>query len=197
MKKHNIGLVIGILLVSIGVGLLARVPYFYYRSKWVGEDLVQQMNQKIAGEVSDGKQEASAEPINNHVIGKIEIPKLSLTAPLVEGTDEEQLEVSVGHLSASVLPGKKGTSVLAAHNATWFRHIDQLKPGDTVVISTTYGVFDFQVVHTKVVHQNDEIESTSVPSVILESCYPLDAKYLTQERYLVYGELVKTKSYGQ
>src|SRR5579885_3106251 len=55
-------------------------------------------------------------PAVGTTLGLLEIPALDLTAPVVEGTTEDQLSVAVGHLSTSVLPGSTGTAVLEAHD---------------------------------------------------------------------------------
>jgi sortase A len=129
-----------------------------------------------------------------HIIGEVVIPALSLTAPLLQGTNAYQLQAAVGHLITSVMPGKPGTTLIAAHNATWFRHIDRLKPGDSIQVKTVYGVFRFEVTSSRVVKTGAAVPNTLESSVILESCYPLNALYLTPYRFLVYGKLVQITS---
>ncbi|AUW94235.1 hypothetical protein BXT84_09985 [Sulfobacillus thermotolerans] len=121
----------------------------------------------------------------------IRIPKLDLTAPVLQGIQDAVLNVAVGHLPTSVNPGRPGLSVLAGHDVTWFRHINRLKPGDVIVVQGRTHTYTFHVTHSTVVHVGAPVYNTPGPSIVLEACYPLNALYLTPYRYLVWASLVK------
>lgn len=188
--KLNKTFVLGASMVAIGLTVLGSVTGFYIHSHYVGSKLLQQAN------VVQPSSSAQLDNINSvsyhtgNLIGLLTIPKIQLEAPIVEGTDEAQIDVAAGHLPSSVLPGQFGTSVIAAHNATWFRHVDRLKQGDAIRVSTKYGTYNFRVTKSQIVHTGSPIYNTTGPSLVLESCYPLNALYLTPYRYLVYAELV-------
>lgn len=122
-------------------------------------------------------------------LARLVIPKIGLVAAVVQGTQAAQLAEGPGHLSTSVLPGERGTSVLAAHNATFFRRINRLRPGDVVVVQTPTTRLQFTVTAAQVVKTGTPVRNTRRPSLVLESCYPLNALYLTPYRYLVYARL--------
>jgi sortase A len=66
---------------------------------------------------------------------------------VVEGTGADQLRKGPGHLPVSALPGQAGNVVLAAHRLALggpFRHIDQLRSGARVVLTTGQGVFTYR-----------------------------------------------------
>lgn len=130
------------------------------------------------------------------LIGGIRIPTIGVEAPLLQGTDDPELDVGAGHLVTSAWPGQNGTSVIAAHNATWFRHIDRLHAGDAIQVWTKQGLATFKVTQSQVVHTGDPIANTTSSSLILEACYPLNALYLTPYRYLVMGNWVSTQGAG-
>src|SRR5215510_9254465 len=48
-------------------------------------------------------------------VGRIEIPRLGLSAVIAEGADARTLGHAVGHLPGTALPGEPGNSVLAGH----------------------------------------------------------------------------------
>jgi sortase A len=133
-------------------------------------------------------------PVPGSVIGTLEIPRIHLREAVLEGTTGAILEKAPGHLRNSVLPGEIGTDIIAAHNVTTFHHLDALKTGDWILVNTSAGMFQFQVTKFQVVKVGDPVPNTRYPSLVLETCYPLNAWYLTNQRFLVYAVLVKSGS---
>lgn len=84
---------------------------------------------------------------------KIEIPSISLTANILEGTDEETLNEYVGHFPST--PKAEGNVGLAAHNRgypiNYFENLKELEGGEEIIY--TYGEFT----KTYVVVQNIKI----------------------------------------
>jgi sortase A len=117
---------------------------------------------------------------------RIQIPAINLDAPVVQGDGWEQLKKGVGQHIGTTDPGKEGNMVLSAHNDIFgeiFRDLDQLKPGDEIVIFTnqrsyTYAVVDSQVVEPTAV---EVMKPTKQPSVTLISCYP----YMVDDQRIV------------
>lgn len=135
-----------------------------------------------------------AHPRTGDVLGIVVIPKLDLRAPVLEGTGATVLNVGVGHLSSSAMFGEPSVAVLAAHNATWFRHIDRLVSGDTIQVQTASGTYTYKVARHQVVKTGAAVMQTAAPVLLLESCYPLNALYVTPYRYLVRANLVQTQT---
>ncbi|WAH36764.1 class D sortase [Alicyclobacillus dauci] len=191
MKSSKIVLFLGLGCLLVGAGVIANLGWFYLNSYTVGKQLLTNVTGTVSTENTTGPVENIPTPKLDGLVGKLHIPALALDAPVVEGTDDKEINVAVGHLATSVMPGEKGTSVLAAHNATWFRHINQLSKGDVITMETKSGTFLFKVSQAKIMHTGDPIYNTSNPSIVLESCYPLDALYLTPYRYLVYANMIQ------
>lgn len=181
---------IGIVLISGGAYVLWAIPEFYLHSNEVGSELLNQANDVITASAVDFSKAGTTPVPMEGLLGEIRIDKLSLAAPLLQGTDEKQINVAAGHLTTSVLPGEQGTSVIAAHNATWFRHIDELKPGDVIHVDTTTGDYEFSVKTSKIVKTGDPLYNSPNSTLVLETCYPLNALYLTPYRYLVFADLI-------
>lgn len=131
-----------------------------------------------------------AEPPAGSVIGTLAISRLGISTAVMQGTSSQELYLAPGHYLGSVLPGEVGTSVVAAHNATFFRHLDKLRPGDLIRVGTVQGTFWFQVTSGLVVSDTEPLVDTAYPSLDLEACYPLDALYFTPTRYVVEARLV-------
>ncbi len=124
--------------------------------------------------------------------GLLLIPKVGVTAPVLEGTDDEQLNVAVGHVPASVWPGTAGNSVLAAHDVSYFQNISQLQPGDRIVYEAPCTTYVFQVQSHAVVHEGAPVYNTATPSITLVTCWPTNALFFTPNRYLVTANQVSS-----
>lgn len=193
----------GIAIMICGLLLLARVPFFFGRADVVGSRLVaiEQARLKLtqtprtsaALSVTPTVAASSSDALQPGInpIGLLQIPQLQLIAPILEGDGTSVLSVAVGHLATSVLPGGTGLAVLAAHNATWFRHIDRLHKGSLVTIEIPTGRYEFRVMGAEIVKTGTPVANTTFPAIMLETCYPLDALYLTPYRYLVTARLVQ------
>ncbi len=126
----------------------------------------------------------------------LEAPSIGLLAPVVDGAGESQLSVAVGHVPASSWPGSPGTSVLAAHDVTWFSHIAQLDAGATVSVVTPCRTFEYTVADHRVVPAGSPIVQTAAEQLVLITCYPLDALFLTSQRYVLDATLTRVVDAG-
>ena len=121
--------------------------------------------------------------------GLLEAPALGLVAPVEQGAGDALLGEAVGHIPASAWPGWPGTSVFAGHDVTWFSGIDRLRAGDEIRYVTPCRTYTYRVTAHRVVPAGYPVYNTGTPSIVLDTCYPLNALYLTGTRYLVYGTL--------
>lgn len=196
----------GVGLIVVGLGFMARIPLTYLKVAWTEKTMInkplvplQTKNMKpIQGilvhqnalypqVVSD-----SLQPPTGSMLGHLMISKLNINAPIVQGTSLNILADSAGHLSTSVLPGEIGTTVIAAHDVTYFHHINELKPGDILTVETAQGTFEYRVQSHKIIHVGTNVVNTPYPSLVLETCYPLNALTLVDRRYIVTATLSKS-----
>ncbi|MFZ0250632.1 MAG: class D sortase [Acidimicrobiales bacterium] len=117
--------------------------------------------------------------------GILTIPALKLSAPVEEGTDDQELNVAVGHDPQSVWPGVDGAAVFLAHDVSYFVHLNQLKPGDVITYQTACNTVRFQVSGQQVVSAGSSVSSTTDPSLVLDTCWPPNALFFTPDRLLV------------
>jgi len=123
--------------------------------------------------------------------GLVEAPEIGLDAPVVQGDTDAQLAVAVGHVAASAWPDQAGTSVLVAHDVSWFSGIDHLHPGQTVRFVGRCSTRWYTVTAGRVVRAGSPVFNTTTPRLVLVTCYPLDALFLTPQRYEVTATLTK------
>jgi sortase A len=117
---------------------------------------------------------------------QIQISAINVDAPIVQGDTWEQLKKGVGQYIGSADPGQPGNMVLSAHNDVYgeiFRHLDELKPGDKIIIYTAQHSFTYTVSDAQIVNPTDVevMASTSDPTLTLISCYP----YLVDNKRIV------------
>lgn len=188
---------VSVLAVVVGLGIGVDLVLFFHHSAAVGGRLVQDaerhdarvaLSQKAVPLAADCSPAPapSAQPA-----GLLEAPSIHLVAPVVQGTATPKLDVAVGHDPYSVWPGQPGTSVLAAHDVTWFAGIDHLRAGQRLLWRNTCGTWTFTVTRHQVVREGSPVTTNPAapPELVLVTCYPTDALYLTDQRYLVYATL--------
>lgn len=80
-------------------------------------------------------EETESEPAADYVaLGALKIPRLDLSAHVLEGTGRE-LRYGVGHLPGTADLGAKGNSAVAAHRNLYFRYLNLLETGDSVAVT--------------------------------------------------------------
>jgi sortase A len=108
---------------------------------------------------------------------RIRIPALNVDAPIVQGDGWEQLKKGVGQHTGTANPGQKGNMVLSGHNDVFgevFRYLDQLEPGDEIIIYSPQRAYTYIVTEWFLVDpdQVEVLAPTPTPVVTLISCYP-------------------------
>lgn len=136
-------------------------------------------------------------PATGQPEGIVEAKSIGLEAPVIQGTNDAQLAVAVGHVPGSVWPGPSGTVVFSAHDVSWFSNIDHLTPGSQVSFVEPCKTYVYTVTRHAVVEAGSPVVNTVRPSLVLDTCYPLDALWITPKRYLVYADLTQVKAGGR
>ncbi|MBX3005301.1 MAG: class D sortase [Anaerolineales bacterium] len=126
----------------------------------------------------------------------ISIPRLGLNAPVVQGDDWEALKRGVGQHIGSANPGENGNLVLSGHNDIYgevFRHLDQLEPGDEIVILTAETRYIYTVTQRQLVAPTfvEVMFPTTDATITLISCYPY---MINTQRIIIKGELSGIRS---
>jgi sortase A len=140
----------------------------------------------IAPPPEDGRTEDTFE------VGTIEIPEIGLRAAMWEGIRLSTLDRGPGHWPGTAMPGEAGNVVVAAHRTSHnaeFRHLDDLAPGDEVVMSTLAGRFVYRVVGLEIVGPDALwiVDQTPAATATLFACHPPGS---VRERIVAHLELV-------
>jgi len=128
------------------------------------------------------------------IIGRVDIPRLSLSAAVAEGDDDKTLRNAVGHLPDTPLPWqRRGNVALAAHRDGLFRPLEKIRIEDDVRIVTARGEYHYRVKKTHIVDPDDVwvIAPTDTPTITLITCYPFSFVGNAPRRFIVQAELVE------
>jgi sortase A len=145
---------------------------------------------------SEGNQRP--QPIPGNALGFIKIPKIGLDMVFVEGISLDDLRKGPGHYPESALPGQPGNVAIAGHRTTYlhpFWSLNELVPGDKVILRTRRGSFTYRIEWVRVVGPKDwtVVAPTSEPSVTLTTCEP---RFSAAQRLIARGVLVKSAKKG-
>jgi sortase A len=132
------------------------------------------------------------DPLEGDAIARIRIPAIGISEYVVEGTDLDSLRKGPGHYPETPLPGERGTAAIAGHRTTYgapFRDIDQLKPGDRIIVDMRDGHFVYRVEESRIVDDEDlsVLEPVRYRRLMLSACHPL---YSAAQRIIVYARQV-------
>jgi sortase A len=121
------------------------------------------------------------------LIGRIEIPRIDVSTVVREGTDRKTLKRSAGHVPETALPGEHGNVGIAAHRDSFFRNLRNVREGDTIRMTTTWGVYEYEVDSLQIVFpKNIEVlDPTPAPSMTLVTCYPFNYVGSAPKRFIV------------
>jgi sortase A len=203
----------GILLL-VGVGLLGWCALAYLEARTYQRSsertLLEMRRQAPATETSsevrpDAPQAGPAagsvasqvrETVDPGLIGRLEIRRLGLAAIVREGTDRRTLDLAVGHVVGSALPGERGNVCLAAHRDTFFRRLEGVRKGDSIRITTPDAVWDYTVESLSVVEPGaiDVLASTENAALTLVTCFPFGYVGPAPRRFIVSASLAASPS---
>ena len=178
------GLAIALAIAGVGV-----VAYPFATDLWAARiqrtlsgDLAANANDYKLGKIKSG------EPLT-----QLEIPKIGVDVVVVEGTSLSALHAGAGHYPKTPLPGEKGNVGIAGHRTTYgkpFNRMDELMPGDKVILTTPLGRHVYEIeMRPRVVEPDDWSVIHQFPKrgafLTLTSCHPegsADYRIVTRAR---------------
>jgi sortase A len=195
-------MVIGVTAVGAGLFIGASIGWFYFHSHTVGRALVSQEKRAIrAAGAHDTSSPTTCAGFDNSASapqGLLNADDIGLQGPVVAGVGDSQLDVAVGHVPDSAWPGQPGTTILAAHDVSYFSAIDHLSAGQRITFVTPCLTYVYAVTGHQIVAAGSPVYSSPSQSLlILETCYPLNALYITSQRYLVTAQYEGSLPTGQ
>ena len=162
--------------VLLLVGGLGLVGFPFATNMW--QDRIQaRLGDQIASpELQQAYKERKIETGDS--LTRIKIPALGVDTVVVEGITPSALRAGAGHYPQTPLPCEGGNVSIAGHRTTYgrpFGNVDQLKPGDTIELTTPIGGCVYQVARAPFVVPPTElsvIEPTGERSLTLTTCHP-------------------------
>ncbi|HWF25374.1 MAG TPA: class D sortase [Solirubrobacteraceae bacterium] len=133
-------------------------------------------------------------------IGTINFPVLHASYAVIQGTDTASLEMGPGHYPATAFPGVPGDTVaIAGHRTTYlapFRYLNDLKPGDLIVLTMPYARFTYRVQVQRIVTPTSLwiTANKGYERLVLSACNPL---YSASQRIAVFASLYEQEPLGQ
>lgn len=124
------------------------------------------------------------------LVGMLDVPRLKLSTPVIQGDDDRTLKRAVGHLPDTPLPWEAGNSAIAGHRDGLFRPLRHVLVGDEIRVRTGRDEFRYRVTSTSIVMPDDlsVLGPTSAPSLTLITCYPFRYVGAAPKRFVVRAE---------
>jgi len=147
--------------------------------------LTQQIHEEEQDEVNLPRSTAK----EGDVLGRIEIPRFGMIVAIVEGTTSRTLNVGVGHIKGTALPGEPGNIGIAGHRDTYFRALKDIKLGDEIRIQAVTGLSRYKVDRVQIVHPDDisVLAPSTASAITLVTCYPFYFIGAAPQRFVVHA----------
>jgi sortase A len=128
------------------------------------------------------------------VLGRIEIPRLDVSALLLEGIEADTLRHGAGHIPGTAEPSAAGNVGIAAHRDSFFRGLKDITKDDVIRLTTLEGTADYQVDWTRIVGPDDVAVLAPSPSseLTLVTCYPFHFVGAAPQRFIVRAHRMAT-----
>jgi sortase A len=184
---------ISLALIVVGALLLGYVSVEYFTMYSSQRRLAREWQQQQELARSQPSDKAELKRVSDGLT-RISIPKINLTAVVVEGVSRKQLLLGPGHLKDTPAPGEQGNSVISAHRDTFFRHIYELNKGDIITVERNGATYNYKVTGKKVTDPNDitVLKQTHEPQLTLITCYPTYYIGPAPERLAIFSKRVDT-----
>ncbi|WP_096156681.1 class D sortase [Bacillus sp. FJAT-45066] len=95
----------------------------------------------------------------NTIMGKVEIPKINVSIPILAGATDQNLKYAAGHLIGTAIIGEIGTSAIAAHRShsfgRLFNRLGEVEIGDLVYAHSNKGEYVYEVFEVQIVKPDD------------------------------------------
>lgn len=112
-------------------------------------------------------------PDDSDALAVIEVPGIDLFKFVMRDVSVESLRSGPGHYRGTVRPGVEGNSAIAGHRTTYgapFGRVDELEPGDEIVVSSKDGRFTYEVMDPRTAYAGyeDEIDEFGTGYVVVD-----------------------------
>lgn len=184
---------ISAVLIIAGLGALGVWGWSYARRAAVQRSENQALDRQIANRPTTPTPAAPSPALaNGALIGRLSIPRLNVRGVVREGAGEDTLDVALGHIPGTALPGQPGNSGIAGHRDTLFRGLRKISKDDLIDLETAAGNYRYKVESTSIVKpQNVSVLKPGPDTELtLVTCYPFYYVGSAPDRFIVKARLV-------
>ena len=127
----------------------------------------------------------------NPPLAVLRVPKLQLTVPVFEGTDDLTLNRGVGRIAGTALPGEVGNLGIAGHRDGFFRILKDIQVGDSIELLVKNRTLNYEVRNVEIVYPNNTevLRSNAEPEITLVTCFPFYFVGSAPQRFIVHAFL--------
>ncbi len=174
------------LLLILGIACLAAVAVFWEEARRA-QELASEEFARLISSRDQSPAAIIAAPVPGEWLGRLEIPRLNLSAMVREGDDASTLRIAVGHMPGTAWSGRSGNIVLAGHRDTFFRELRDIRKDDIIRLQLLDGSHEYRVTDIKIVDpsRKDVLRDAGQPTLSLITCYPFNYVGPAPKRFVV------------
>lgn len=199
---------VGRAFVTLGILILLFVAYQLWGTGFYTDREQTKLREQFTAELrTEGSASTSPDdpapppPPSGEAVAILRIPRIGVDTVVVNGTTRPDLRKGPGHYPDTPLPGQAGNAAIAGHRTTYgapFGDLDQLTPGDVIVVRTLQGTFRYRMTEQLIVSPSDvsvldpvrkdpaDPDSPFAATLTLTTCNP---KYSAAQRLVVKARL--------
>lgn len=185
---------VGRLLFMVSAVLLGYVALVFVQA----EVSHSRADQYLVRHIPQDPSQAARQPVRplaeGDILGRIKIPRLGLSAVVLEGTESRTLRLGVGHIRGTAIPGQQGNAAIAGHRDIFFRDLKDIHGGDEIELETADTATHYRVIWARIVAPEDisVLDSTGQPALTLVTCYPFYFIGKAPKRFVVRAQELPT-----
>jgi sortase A len=125
-------------------------------------------------------------------LAELSIPRLGLSAVVLQGSDDHTLRAGPGHIETTPLPGESGNVAIAGHRDSFFRPLRDVQVGDDILLDTPTSRVHYRVASYSVVNSSEVsvLGPTSDNVLTLVTCFPFQFIGSAPDRFVVRANFV-------
>ena len=172
------------MLLGFGLGCLGMYAYETVEARRFQAEQTAAFEQQARAHAAPGAVKTGG------LVGMLDVPRLQLSTPVIQGDDTGTLKRSVGHLPDTPMPWDAGNSAMAGHRDGLFRPLKDVKIGDEIRFRTTRDEYRYRVTKTSIVKPDDlsVLEpQAGTATLTLITCYPFYYVGSAPKRFVVHA----------
>lgn len=150
-----------------------------------------EISAQVNAEESKPHASASNRSGRKELVGRLEIPRIGLSAMVLEGDSAQTMRLGLGHIPGTSNPGQPGNIGIAGHRDTFFRPLRRIDKGDDVIVETAARTYRYRVSSIEIVEPQNiwVLSQENKDELTLITCYPFSYIGAAPKRFVVHAEV--------